>query len=106
MKTKAISIANIKKHYSEQNPEGHFFDKLTMKAFDSEIHGGAKTWDGHVIFITSEQISSFSGEKGDRTYSVRTMIAGRTGIRSIWTYAKSLDEAKDALKEYLEKATK
>lgn len=100
-----ITQADIKRRYKEDNPEGHFFDKETMECFDSKIHGGAKLWDGNVIFITSEQITFSDQTRGEREYSVRTMIRNQPGVRTVDKNSKSLDEAKKALGRYLEKAT-
>ena len=63
---------NLRSEYKNRNPEGHFFDKETMRFFDSRIcYASVRIKDADWYFITSEKCD-FVGDP-DRMYTVRKM---------------------------------
>ena len=70
---KTIAMRDIIARY---NPgEGrHFFDKGSMRFFDSKLHGpGYEAADGSIYFVTSEQFHGSGGYSAPRKYSVRVL---------------------------------
>lgn len=65
---KVVSIQEVKNRCDEVN--SHFFDRDTMKWFNSRVSNWAyKTTDGKIYFVTSEKCS-FS-KRNKRRYKVR-----------------------------------
>ncbi len=59
---------NVERVYRERQPDGHWFDRDTLRFFRSRIGQQHALADGRWLFITSEQ-----GPTNVRNYSVRVM---------------------------------
>jgi len=68
---------NVERVYRARNPEGHWFDKSTMRFFRCRIGREAALPDGRWLFVSSEHPIT-----GDRRYTVR--ILGTDGEVSEW----------------------
>ena len=95
-KNKIIRIDDhdIKMIYGNRKPEGHFFDKDTMRFFDSRLSGSGYKLNGIVYFITSEQqheSQEFGGTR-PRKYTIRVMNK-EGNINDIGGFQKYQDSA-------------
>jgi hypothetical protein len=64
-----------------RNAGRHFFDKATLKAFDSRIHSQVYQGPGGVYFVTSERFHGTT-KTGPRRYNVRRFWPNTGGITS------------------------
>lgn len=76
----------------------HYFDKETMRFFDSKlVHA---SWNGDGYFLTSEQFRGVNSPDGLRCWSIRKGNLHTFNVESIGEFQtyKSLARAKTALK--------
>ena len=98
MKLTKVTIGNLKQHYKEHNPDGHFFSRNTTRSFNSKIHEAYYDEDtGDTLFITSEQFDSLP-----RSFTVRKVLdRADAGIAEVSEFQEfsTLAEARQFLKE-------
>lgn len=51
---KAVSMGEVKEFYARNNPDGHWFDKDSMRFFKTKLPRNAYQGNGGVTFITQE----------------------------------------------------
>ena len=84
--------AQLRAEYYERNPEGHFFDRETMKFFASRIEKCKKLPNGTWVLITSEKKTP-----DDPSRTFRTRIMGAKGVDTldvdaVWGYSREKAE--------------
>jgi hypothetical protein len=103
-----IDDHDIKMIYGNRKPEGHFFDKDTMRFFDSRLSGkGYKIIPTkNVYFITSEQYHDSQGSR-PRKYSIR-VIEKEGNVKTIGEFQQydSMESAKNALNKIIDSEIK
>ena len=74
------TMADVKR--SNQEAGFHFFDRATMRFFDSRIESGLYRGPGGVYFITSEQFHGSTGNQA-RKFTVRRFNTGTADIDTV-----------------------
>lgn len=97
----SISIERLKALYTQANPDGHWFDKDTMRWFRCRLPKLAYRVKGGWAFVTSEQNHSMCGQSYPRLYSLRTM-SDQGEMDTIGAFnSMTRSEAQTALRQYV-----
>jgi len=66
---KTIQMSEVKEFYARSNPNGHWFDRDTVRFFKTKLPRVAYEGNAGVLFVTSETDPS-----GETAYSVRRQL--------------------------------
>ncbi len=85
----------------------HFFDKDTLRFFNSKVHLKVFEGPGGVYFVTSEQAPAFQGHRPPRGYTVRRLDIEEEDIETVGEFntLTTLDRAYEIAKERAEVGT-
>jgi hypothetical protein len=101
VRANSFAMSFIRRKYSELNPDGHWFDRSSMRFFNTRLPQiGYMAHDGTCLFVTSEQPPRHSdGSLSPRKFSVRALRTdGRMDtIGKFWSF-DSRAEAMEALR--------
>jgi hypothetical protein len=95
MEDLAMTITEIKQ--SNKEAGYHFFDRSTMRFFDSRVERGVYSGPGGVFFVTSEQFHGSGGYVAPRKFTVRKFDPTNGDVDTFGQFneIKSLEDARE-----------
>lgn len=99
MKTKEMTIPELRREYYLVRPDGHWFDRDSENFFGTQYHGNAIVKKNVAVFVTSE-FTSF--DKKNRAFNVRAFDLDDGTMETIGEFAvMTKNEAHELKRKYL-----
>lgn len=78
-----VSMTDIRETYQQLQPEGHWFDRSSMRFFRTRLPQGGIRTPLAIYFTSSEQFVSSRGEAAPRKHSVRRLDLNTGNISTV-----------------------
>ncbi len=100
MTTKTYTITEIKAINVAKGQ--HFFERSTMRFFNSKVERGVYQGPGGIYFVTSEQFVGSDGHRAPRKYTVRVFDPETGGCSTVGRFneIRWIEDAREMAKEY------